>query len=60
MLHAWLLLGDSAASLRLLSVLASVAVIPVIFALGKVIGGPRLGLLAALLATISPIAVRYG
>lgn len=59
MLHAWLLLGDSAASLRLLSVLASVAVIPVIFALGKVIGGPRLGLLAALLATISPIAVRY-
>ena len=59
LLHIWLTIGDSPFDLRLLSVVASLAAIPVTYALGKVIGGHRLGLLGAALATVSPFAIQY-
>jgi 4-amino-4-deoxy-L-arabinose transferase-like glycosyltransferase len=54
-----LMLGDSEASLRLPSALLGILTIPLTYALGRVIGGRRLGLLAALLVAFSPLHVSY-
>lgn len=59
LLHFWLHLGDSEATIRLLSALCSLATIPVLYLLGRRIGSPRLGLLAALILAVSPFHVQY-
>lgn len=54
-LHLWMLLfGTSEVAVRLPSVLAGAAAIPLIYALGRAIHGPRLGLYAAAILTVSP------
>jgi mannosyltransferase len=58
-LHGWLVFGDSEASLRLLSASIGVLTIPVVYALGRIIRDHRLGLVSAVLFTISPFQVWY-
>ena len=54
MLHFWRLgSGDSESGLRLLSAVIGVLTVAVTYRLGRVLGGPRAGLLAALLMGIS-------
>ncbi len=60
LLHFWLALGDSTTALRLLSAWLGVLTVPLMYGLGRTIGGHRLGLLAALLLTISPLHIQYG
>ncbi len=60
LLHFWLAFGDGEAALRSLSALAGIATVPVMYGLGRAIGGHRLGLLAALLLAISPLHVQFG
>jgi mannosyltransferase len=61
LLHAWLALGlgDHARSVRLLSAALGIASICVIYLCGRAIGGPRVGLVAALLLAVSPFRVWY-
>ena len=59
LLHFWLTLGGSERFVRGLSVLFSVATIPVIFFLGARLFGRRVGLLAALLLAINAYHIRY-
>ncbi len=60
LLKAWTaLFGNSEAGLRSLSAVAGVATLPVIFLLGKRLFSPRVGLLAAALASISPFFFWY-
>jgi hypothetical protein len=59
-LGLWLhLAGASAYNLRLLSALLGVATVALIFAWGQWVAGARVGLLAALLMALSPMAVYY-
>jgi len=51
--------GDSEAALRLPSLIAGVALIPMVFAAGRALYDRRTGLVAAVLATIAPIVVWY-
>jgi 4-amino-4-deoxy-L-arabinose transferase-like glycosyltransferase len=57
--RAFLTLGDTAFALRLPSVLFATLTIPVTYALGRVLFGTRVGLLAAFLLAIAPLHVRY-
>lgn len=58
LLHVWrLLVGESEFGLRFLSLLAGVLLVAVAFALGRMVGGGRVGLLAAGLAAIEPSLV---
>jgi mannosyltransferase len=59
LLHGWLVLGDSEATLRLLSALFGVLTIPLVYALGRTIRDHRLGIVSALLFAISPFQVWY-
>jgi uncharacterized membrane protein len=59
LLHGWLVFGDREASLRLLSALFGVLTIPLVYALGRTIRDHRLGIVSALLFTISPFQVWY-
>lgn len=59
LLHFWLKLGDSAGMARTLSALAGVLTIPVFYWLGQQLLGPRVGLLAAFILTISPFNIRF-
>lgn len=59
LLHGWLVLGDSEASLRLLSALFGVLTIPLVYAVGRTIRDHRLGIVSALLFAISPFQVWY-
>ena len=43
LLHIWILLGDSETALRLLSVLISVLTVPLVYGLGRTIGGADRG-----------------
>ncbi|MFN8152318.1 MAG: glycosyltransferase family 39 protein [Solirubrobacterales bacterium] len=52
-------LGDATVMIRLPSMLAGVALIPTIFEIGRRTLGPRVGLLAALLATLNPFLIWY-
>jgi len=55
MLHVWMgVFGTSEAAVRLPSVLAGTAAIPLIYLLGRAIHGPKLGLYAAGILTIAP------
>jgi mannosyltransferase len=59
---AWLAVqagGDTIALVRLPSLVLGTATVPLIFFLGRRIGGDRVGLLAALLMTLSPFAIFY-
>ena len=59
-LGLWLtLLGDSAANLRLLSVLCGALTVGLAFHWGRRLAGDRAGLLAALLLALSPAAIGY-
>ncbi len=59
LLKGMTLLGDSEFLLRLPSALAGILCLPVLHALGRRLGGPAVGLLAALLLATSSIHVRY-
>lgn len=65
-LHWWVgLFGHGDVAVRLFSVLPSVAAIPAIYALGKMLGdegraGKAVGLLAAFLLAVSPLALEVG
>lgn len=59
LLHFWLLMGKSEAFIRGLSVLASVATIPALYALGSRLYGRTTALLAAWLLCLSAFHVRY-
>lgn len=59
-LGLWLrLLGHSAYNLRLLSVVCGLLTVLLVFFWGRWLGGPSVGLLAALFTAISPMAVYY-
>jgi 4-amino-4-deoxy-L-arabinose transferase-like glycosyltransferase len=53
------LFGLAPVALRLLSVMVGVLAIPLAYAVGRWLGGRRAGLLAAMLFTISPLAIYY-
>jgi len=59
LLHVWLALGDDAATVRTLSAILSTLTIPIMYLLGKQVGGFRLGLLAALILALAPFHVRF-
>ena len=59
LLHFWLLPGDEAAYVRLLSAGLSTLAIPVIFLIGRRLGGAPVGLAAALILALSPFHVRF-
>ena len=59
LLHFWLGWGDSETALRLLSVVMGILTVPVVYGLGRTIGGHRLGLVAGVMFATSPIHVQY-
>ena len=61
LLHFWIAaFGDGTEwGMRLLSVLAGLAFVAAVWWLGRLVAGRRPGLLAALLAAVSPLAVQY-
>lgn len=59
--YSWVsLFGPSVLSVRLLSVVLSVACIPLIAAMGALVHSPRVGLLAGLLYALSLVQTYYG
>jgi mannosyltransferase len=59
-LHFWLVFGESETMVRLLSVLFSVAAVPLMFRVGRELyGDNRAGLLAAAILAFSPFQVWY-
>ncbi|MFI5053564.1 MAG: glycosyltransferase family 39 protein [Acidimicrobiia bacterium] len=59
LLRSWRVLGTSDAAQRSLSVLATAATVLVVFAIGRRLFGPRVGLIAGLVIAIAPFAVHY-
>jgi mannosyltransferase len=59
LLRGWAVLGESEEWLRAFSALWSVLTVPVVYAIGKVVGGRWLGLLAAGILAISPLHIEY-
>jgi len=60
LLHLWMaLFGDGEWALRALSVAFGVLTVPVLFRTGQLIGGDRLGLVAAALLAASPLHIQY-
>jgi mannosyltransferase len=60
MQHFWMAaFGDSEAALRSLSALFGILTVPLVFVIGRVAGGSRIGLIAALLAATSGPLVAY-
>ncbi|MGD9148398.1 MAG: glycosyltransferase family 39 protein, partial [Anaerolineae bacterium] len=60
LLNLWLkLCGTSAGSARLLSVFLGTATVPLLYAMGRRMLGPRSGLAAAFLLAISPLHIYY-
>jgi mannosyltransferase len=59
LLHFWLSLGSTLGFLRGLSVLFSVATIPIVYALGACLFGRNAGLIAAGLLAINAFHIRY-
>jgi uncharacterized membrane protein len=61
LLHFWIrLLGsDSEWTMRLLSALAGIAFVGAVWWLGRLVAGNSVGVLAALMATLSPLLVAY-
>ncbi|MFC7477469.1 hypothetical protein ACFQS7_24120 [Dankookia sp. GCM10030260] len=52
-------MGDGDAALRLFSAMASMATIPVVFLIGVELGGPVVGLVAALLFAVAPMQIYF-
>ena len=59
LLRRWVLLGDSEWLLRSLSVIFSLATLPVLYALGTRLFGRRVGLVSALLLAVNAFHVKY-
>ena len=60
LLRGWIALwGDSEAALRSLSVVACAACVPVVYALGRELGGRLQGLLGALLFALCPMSLYF-
>lgn len=61
LLHSWIrVLGsESVWSMRLLSMIGGLALVGSMWWLGRLIGGGRAGLIAALLAALSPLVIEY-
>jgi mannosyltransferase len=59
LLRGWVAFSDAAWWVRLLSALMGVAVVPVVYWIGKQIFSQRAGILAALLIAINPFHIRY-
>jgi mannosyltransferase len=60
LLHFWIALqGDAPGSVRLLSALFGTATIPVIYLIGKRMSGVVMGLVAAVILTLSPFNIRF-
>ncbi len=60
-LHAWIsLFGHGDVAVRIFSLIPSVLNIVALYWLGKLMGGPRVGMLAAALLTCAPMAVEVG
>jgi 4-amino-4-deoxy-L-arabinose transferase-like glycosyltransferase len=53
------LFGDSEAALRSFSAVAGTLAVPIVFLIGRLIGGAGAGLIAALLLAVLPIHVQY-
>ena len=60
LLHGWIgVFGDGAGAVRALSGVFGVLALPLAWALGRRLGGPRVGLALTLLLASSPFAIRY-
>jgi cellulose synthase/poly-beta-1,6-N-acetylglucosamine synthase-like glycosyltransferase len=59
LLHFWVLLGDSEFMVRLLSVIFSVATVPLVYFLGKRLFDAKVGLIAALLLSVNAFHIQY-
>jgi mannosyltransferase len=60
MLHGWIeLFGDGPVAVRSLSAVFGLIAIGLVFVLGRRLGGPALGLVAAAVLAVSPYGVRY-
>ena len=59
LLRPWVRFGDDAAYVRLLSVLAGVAVIPVVYWIGREVLSRQAGIFAALLLSVNVFHIRY-
>jgi mannosyltransferase len=60
MLHGWIeLFGDGPVAVRSLSAVFGLIAIALVFVLGRRLGGPALGLVAAAVLAVSPYGVRY-
>jgi hypothetical protein len=61
LLHFWMRLvgSDSELTMRLLSALAGIAFVGVVWWLGRLVGGTAVALLASLMAALSPLFVAY-
>jgi len=59
LLHYWTLLGDSETSLRLFSTTCSIMSIPVLYAIGRRLFGPKTGLATSLLLAVLPFQVYF-
>ncbi len=59
LLRIWRMIGENEATIRLLSVLSAIAVIPVIYAIGTHLFGRQAGLLGAVLTAVNAYHVQY-
>jgi len=59
LLHFWMALGDSAATVRAFSALTGTLTIPVIYLLGRRLAGPVVGVLAACILALAPFHVHF-
>lgn len=57
--HFWLVFGDSEAALRSLSAIIGIINIPLLYCLGRILGGHWLGLVASGLLATSAINIQY-
>lgn len=61
LLHGWMsLVGEGDRAVRALSGVITILTLPLAFAVGRRIGGRRLGITVALVFAVSPYAFRYG
>ncbi|MEM7028913.1 MAG: glycosyltransferase family 39 protein [Chloroflexota bacterium] len=59
LLHFWLWMGDDAATVRALSAFIGTLTIPIVYLIGRRIGGQPLGLLVAFILALAPFHVRF-
>jgi mannosyltransferase len=59
LLHAWLVIGNSITWIRLLNVTLSLAILVLLYLMGKALGGHMAGLAAAFLGAVSPLQIYH-